>query len=111
MTGRDGQVLEERSNKGELSTLHGIIARDFPNMFWPGPLQGATTANQTFVLDMMTEHIAYVVSTAAQRAGSGSRPIIEPSAEAQEQWANVIMSRAAALAGMAGCTPGYVHPW
>ncbi|KAK5111189.1 hypothetical protein LTR85_012238 [Meristemomyces frigidus] len=107
VTGRDGQLLEERNDRGELSTLHGIASRDFPNMFWPGPLQGGATANQMFVLDELSTHISHVMAE-ARRKVSG-KPIIEPTEEAQEQWAMQIMAGAATFAAMNGCTPGYLN--
>jgi hypothetical protein len=34
---------------------------------------------------------------------------IEPTAEAEEEWAGQILYRAAAFAGVAGCTPSYIN--
>ncbi|KAI7006343.1 hypothetical protein KC355_g7798 [Hortaea werneckii] len=92
--GRNGQCLESLNDTGDLTTLHGIASHGFPNLFWPGPLQGGATANQSFVLDMMSAHIVYVMASARARVegeGGGRRPVIEPEVEAQEQWAMMIM--------------------
>jgi hypothetical protein len=43
--GRDGVVLEDRAAAGDLNTLHGTVSRDFPNMFWAGPLQAGVSPN------------------------------------------------------------------
>ncbi|KAK4541879.1 hypothetical protein LTR36_007243 [Oleoguttula mirabilis] len=107
VTGRDGQSMEERNDRGELSTLHGIASRDFPNMFWPGPIQGGATANQMFVLDTLSTHIAHVMAEASRKVNG--KPIIEPSEEAQEQWAMQILAGAASFAAMVGCTPGSLN--
>ncbi|TKA68288.1 hypothetical protein B0A55_04289 [Friedmanniomyces simplex] len=90
--GRDGISLESRSDAGELSTLHGAISRDFPNMFWP---------------DIMTTHVARIIGSAEQKVGG--RAIIEPTEQAVEDWAMQIAMGATALAGMAGCTPSYMN--
>lgn len=90
VTGRGGQSLEALNDTGDLSTLHGIASNKFPNMFFPGPLQAGVTANQSFVLDMMTSHITHVMAESTRRA-NGKRPIIEPTVEAQEHWAVQIM--------------------
>lgn len=43
VTGKAGVDMEEQTNKGELLTLHGVVARRFPNIFWTGPFQAGTT--------------------------------------------------------------------
>lgn len=48
--GRDGVSLEECNDKGEVSTLHGVVARGFPNMFWPG----MPRTNQSLFRETMT---------------------------------------------------------
>ncbi|GAB1741734.1 hypothetical protein NU219Hw_g7146t1 [Hortaea werneckii] len=109
--GRNGQDLESLNEAGDLTTLHGIASHGFPNLFWPGPLQGGATANQSFVLERLGAHIAYVMARAQARVeeGGGGRPVIEPEVEAQEQWAMRIMSKAASFAAIRGCTPGYLN--
>lgn len=88
--GRNGQCLESLNDTGDLTTLHGIASHGFPNLFWPGPLQGGATANQSFVLERMSAHIAYVMARATEKV-EGGRPVIEPEVEAQEEWAMRIM--------------------
>jgi cation diffusion facilitator CzcD-associated flavoprotein CzcO len=110
--GRDGLSLDEKIANGG-STLHGTLSRGFPNLFWPGPLQAGATGNQMFVLDQLATHIAYIVSESARRAAQEQKPAqkftIEPTAEAEEEWAMQILYRAAAFAGIAGCTPSYLN--
>ncbi|KAI7131812.1 hypothetical protein KC352_g31130, partial [Hortaea werneckii] len=108
VSGRNGQLLETLNDTGDLTTLHGVASRGFPNLFWPGPLQGGATANQSFVLERLSGHVAYVMARAAART-DGGRPVIEPGVEAQEEWAGLIMSKAASFAAMRGCTPGYYN--
>ena len=54
----------------------------------------------------MTTHAAYVICKALKK---GTNPVVEPSDEAQAQWAMQIAMGAATFAGMAGCTPGYLN--
>ncbi|KAK3645413.1 hypothetical protein LTR56_009140 [Elasticomyces elasticus] len=105
--GRRGISLEARNDAGELATLHGVLSQDFPNMFWPGPGQAGISPNQGFTLDTMTTHIAHIIHFAEQRVGG--KAIIEPTAKAVEDWGMRIAQGAIALAGMAGCTPGYLN--
>jgi len=86
-----------------------MCSRDFPNLFWPGPLQAAVGANQIFTLDTLTAHIAYIIAEATRMAGPGKKAVIEPTAEALEEWAMKIMANAATFAAMAGCTPSYLN--
>ncbi|KAI7284998.1 hypothetical protein KC345_g1996 [Hortaea werneckii] len=102
------KLLESLNDTGDLTTLHGVASHGFPNLFWPGPLQGGATANQSFVLERLSEHVAYVMARAAAKT-DGGRPVIEPGVEAQEEWAALIMSKAASFAAMRGCTPGYYN--
>lgn len=39
LTGRQGKRLEDKFQEQGVSTLHGVISRGFPGLFWPGPLQ------------------------------------------------------------------------
>lgn len=84
VTGKNGLDMDETASKGELLTLHGIMGKNFPNMFWTGPSQGGATANNTFTLDTMATQAAYIISQALK---DGKNPVIEPSDEAQGQWA------------------------
>jgi cation diffusion facilitator CzcD-associated flavoprotein CzcO len=108
--GRGGVSLDEKW-AANVSTLHGVIRRDFPNFFYPGPSQAGATANQVFILDNLSTHVAYIISESAKTQGPGpkDRITIEPTQEAEEEWAMQILSRAASFAGLAGCTPSYIN--
>jgi cation diffusion facilitator CzcD-associated flavoprotein CzcO len=110
--GRNGESLDQKFAKGAL-TLHGTVSHGFPNFFWPGPLQAGAGANQVFVVDQFATHIAYILSESMQRVAQeqqlGQKFTIEPTAEAEEEWSMQVLSRAANLAALAGCTPGYLN--
>lgn len=108
--GRNGTSLADKWHK-RLATLHGVVTRDFPNLFFPGPSQAAACANQMYVLDQLSTHVGYIVSQAVRQQGRGraNRVTIEPSAQAEEAWAMEIMARARAMGAIVACTPGYYN--
>lgn len=87
VTGRGGRSLEEKWESEGVSTLHGVSIRGFPNFFVPGPLQAGATANQMFVLDQLSLHVAYIVAEASRTAGAETdRITIEPTEQAEQDW-------------------------
>jgi cation diffusion facilitator CzcD-associated flavoprotein CzcO len=111
VTGRNGRSLDEKWNDG-IATLHGVFTHDFPNLFWQGPAQTGLTSNQTFLLDEMSTHVASIIVSATRKAVNAPEKAsfaIEPTDEAEKSWTHEILARAAASAGMAGCTPSYFN--
>jgi hypothetical protein len=89
-----------------LRTLHGWVSRGFPNLFHLGSTQNAVSVNFTHILEEQAEHIAAVVAE-AQRRGAG---VVEPTADAEEAWVEVIRTRAIDMqAFQSECTPGYYN--
>ncbi|KAF2170131.1 hypothetical protein M409DRAFT_51889 [Zasmidium cellare ATCC 36951] len=107
LTGRRGERLEEKVREKGVSSLHGVVSRGFPNMFWPGPFQTAASPNQMFLLETLSSHVAYIVAEASCR--TGGKAVVEPTAEAEEQWAARILEGAAVFSSVAGCTPSYIN--
>ncbi|KAK4504033.1 hypothetical protein PRZ48_004948 [Zasmidium cellare] len=107
LTGKGGRLLEDEVRENGVSTLHGVVSRGFPNLFWPGGLQAAASPNQMFLLETLSAHVAYMVSEATKR--TGGKAIVEPTAEAEEEWASRIMEGAAVFSSVAGCTPSYIN--
>jgi cation diffusion facilitator CzcD-associated flavoprotein CzcO len=107
--GRNGLSLDQKWTDG-VATLHGVCSHDFPNLFWPGPIQAGATANQIFVLDTLAEHVAFIIAAAEKRPGGKKKKmIIEPSKEAEEEWTMRIAQLALSSAPIIGCTPGYLN--
>lgn len=105
VTGRDGRTLLEAWSRGP-RTLHGFYTHGFPNLFHLGSLQNANSVNFVHILVEQANHIAAVI-TAAREAGAD---VIEPTADAEEQWCRTI--RETALNNQqfqADCTPGYYN--
>ena len=93
-----------------LSTLHGVVTRDFPNLFFPGPSQAGVAPNQQYVLDQLSIHVGYIISEAVKRAGLDQTKIsIEPTAEDEEAWTMEILKRTNRRPGIATCTPSYIN--
>lgn len=104
--GRD-QTLDQKWEKG-VGTLHGVVSNGFPNLFYPGPLQSGAAANQMFVLDQLSTHVAYILSEAIRKS-STEKITIEPTTEAEQEWSMRIMGQAGVFAAIAGCTPSYLN--
>ncbi|KAF7185996.1 FAD-binding monooxygenase ausC [Pseudocercospora fuligena] len=119
LVGRDGKTLEQHWEKEGLSTLHGVTTRVFPNLFWPGPFQVGASPVWTFGMDLLTKHIAYVVSRAHELKKASltsdsvdnpsKRVVIEPSEEAVQDWTMRCMDGVAGFAAVIGCTPSYFN--
>lgn len=125
LVGAEGQTLDEHYQEKGFSSLHGLATRGFPNLFFPGASQGGgklrksdfvsrksltdyrtASPNWTFLLDNAATHSAYIMAEAGKRA---RRPVVQPTAEAEEEWANQILAGAATFASIAGCTPSYFN--
>ncbi|KAL3434411.1 hypothetical protein BDV09DRAFT_204761 [Aspergillus tetrazonus] len=109
VSGRNGTTMEAKWANG-LATLHGVMTRDLPNLFFAGTSQAGACVNLVYSLDQNATHVAYILANAFDRRPSDSaRVIIEPTAEAEEAWAMQVLQRAAGFRGIAGCTPGYLN--
>jgi cyclohexanone monooxygenase len=101
--GRDGETLSSHFADG-LKTLHGFSSHGFPNFFMLGLSQNALKIN---IVDMLTEqagHIAWLID----QARTNSCLTIEPTAEAEAEWRQIIRDKSQRIRAFYGqCTPGY----
>jgi cyclohexanone monooxygenase len=103
--GRGGFSLSEKWKNG-ISSLYGMHTRGFPNCFIMGNAQIANTPNFTHMLDVMGNHVAYVVRACLDR---GARTV-EPSAEGERAWVDEVSSFESLRHKFDGeCTPGYYN--
>lgn len=120
VTGRSGLDMEHKWTVHGAGTLHGVVSRDFPNLFFPGPNQAGAAPNQSYTLNVLSTHVAYIISQTVKkgstaptaRNGNGDKQrkvTVEPSEEAEQAWASRIVSMARGMAALAGCTPGYIN--
>ena len=57
---------------------------------------------------MLAQHIAYIIATASNRKGD-EKIIIEPTAEAEDQWGSRVASMTMSGSAMIDRTPGYLN--
>ena len=106
--GREGISMSEAWARDGPSTLHGVLDRNFPNMFLSGPWQASTSPNFLFNDDALAKHSAYIWAE-AERKAAGKPFTVASTAAATEQWAMQVLMHAAPMAAIAGCTPGYFN--
>jgi cation diffusion facilitator CzcD-associated flavoprotein CzcO len=116
--GRHSISLDKKWTNGA-TTLHGMMSHDFPNFFWPGLNQAGSSPNFIFTIDGSAKHTAKILAHAAKTSGVQSQSktsgeyrlnfAVEPSAEAEEAWSQIIVSGAGAFAATASCTPSYFN--
>ncbi|KAK3385167.1 putative cyclohexanone monooxygenase [Podospora didyma] len=111
LTGTSGQTPDEAWEQREPnpgpSTLFGIHSRGFPNLFTIGPAQAGVTANWTHTAYIAGEHIADVVAALVR---DGTYEVVEPTAEAEEDWGKQVEAGAEMrLMFHKGCPPGYYN--
>lgn len=115
--GRNGVNLDDKWQNG-VTTLHGFMSHDFPNLTWPSFAQAGAVPNFTHCIEHSAEHIAAVLAQVVRRvpplpqadaAGYKYNFVIEPTAEAEEAWSQAIAAKAGVFAASAGCTPSYIN--
>ncbi|KAM3414449.1 hypothetical protein BST61_g9614 [Cercospora zeina] len=114
--GRQGRSLDAKWMAG-VTTLHGMMSHDFPNLCWPGLIQAGGTPNFTHCMDYSAQHVAGILSKAlaqTKNVPGNNSPykynfVMEATAEAEEQWSRIIASNAGVFAAAAGCTPSYIN--
>jgi cyclohexanone monooxygenase len=105
ITGRDGLSLYDYYQDG-FRTLHGHSSRGFPNWFYIGIGQNGLSVNMTAMFDDQARHIAYIIQQVKARGAVA----VEPTAEAEEAWVEVIRSVAILNRDFQNaCTPGYYN--
>ncbi|RMZ71756.1 Pentalenolactone D synthase [Pyrenophora seminiperda CCB06] len=112
LIGRAGRTLDEKfaaNTPPGPSTLFGIHTREFPNYFNIGPAQAGVTANQTHTIHIAAQHIAEVVRCVLDQR-HGAVQVIEPTAEAEEEWSKQIEQGAEMRLNFhKQCPPGYYN--
>lgn len=110
ITGRDGLSMEDKWEQGP-QTLHGVITRGFPNLLMSGYTQAGATVNIVHCMDILAKHASYMINSARKQLGVAQhqKVVIEPTEQAEEQWAMMVASNAFAYAAVPGCTPGAIR--
>lgn len=79
--GRDSVSIYDHWADGP-STFHGMMTRNFPNMFYTGYVQGGLNSTTTEQFGRQGYHIAHIISAAMKR----NAVVVEPSKEGQEEY-------------------------
>ena len=85
-------------------TFQGVMAHNFPNMFFTGYIQGGLNGTTTLQFGTQCQHAAYIVGEALKRGIAA----VEPTQEAQDAYIERFNEVALDLSAMlAECTPSY----
>jgi cyclohexanone monooxygenase len=103
--GRGGKSLSEAWVDGP-STLHGVLTRGFPNLLMISTVQGAQATNFLHSISEIATHVTWLI----QRCEEEGIATVEPTADAQDQWFELLFSQIWGVARYnASCTPGYLN--
>jgi hypothetical protein len=116
VTGRDGQPLHDKWFEEGISTLHGVMSSEVPNLFFSGPWQASTSENYPYMLDQLATHVASILSKVDKEVRSRSpgapgfpRFTVELKRIDEDAWALEVMLRARGLASGELCTLSYMN--
>ncbi len=105
LKGRDGRRLSEHWANG-MRTRHGIHVHGFPNAFIVQPTQGANLiSNVPHNLTESGKTIGQIIAH-AQEIGKQE---VEVTAEAEEEWVQLLLTGSGMMIGSLDCTPGYYN--
>lgn len=103
--GRDGMTLSQKWSEG-LRTYHGMQTNGFPNCFFLGFTQTATTVSVPHALNEQAKHVTYILDKAR---ADGARTV-EATLDAEEWWLAEMRDKARlGLKFYNDCTPGYYN--
>jgi cation diffusion facilitator CzcD-associated flavoprotein CzcO len=105
VTGRDGRTLSERWADG-MRTLHGIHVRGFPNLLFVQPTQGANLISNVphNIVDS-----ARTIAAVVRHVADGGFGTVEPTADAEAAWVELLLTGPGSMIGGPDCTPGYYN--
>jgi len=103
--GRGGKTLAEHWKNG-LRTLHGLYSHGFPNLFQIGFSQNGLVNNFVYMANEQGECLRDIL----RRAYREGAAVIEPTAEAESEWVDIIRAKAANNRDfVVNCTPSYYN--
>ncbi|MGC6499019.1 MAG: flavin-containing monooxygenase [Henriciella sp.] len=103
LVGRNGKMLSEHWAEG-LRTLHGLQMHGFPNAFMVQMNQGANMASN--IPHNIVDHAATMAQVISHAEANGFATV-EPTAEAEAKWVELILTNQGSIIGSADCTPGF----
>jgi len=105
LKGRDGKMLSEHWKDG-LRTLHGLHMHGFPNAFMVQMNQAANMVSN--IPHNIVDHADTVVQVVTHVEAQGFSEV-EPTAEAEAAWVDVILKAQGSMLSSGDCTPGYFN--
>ncbi len=103
--GRDGVSMTDAWADGP-ATLHGMLARGFPNLMIFDQLQGGIAINFAHLMTELANHAGWLITHCVKEGITE----FEPGTEAQEAWFQTLLGKLGAQAMFAAqCTPGYFN--
>jgi len=103
--GRDGLSIYDYWREG-FKTFQGMMAHNFPNMFFTGFTQAGTNASNSKTFVDQGFHIGYVASEALKRGAA----VVEPTQQAQDEYIRHLRSVAIDNSEFVNeCTPSYFN--
>lgn len=103
--GRNGVSLYDHWRDG-YSTLHGLMTRGFPNMYFTGYVQSALNASTTEQMNLHDLQIAHIIKELHARGLA----VAEPSQDAQDEWVKHVHETAYDASQFSReCTPSYFN--
>ena len=103
--GRGGRKLSDHWDEG-MRTLHGVQMHGFPNAFMVQPSQAANLISN--VPHNIVDH-ADTIAAVVSHAESEGFSAVEPTAEAEAAWVNLVLQNPGMMIGSTECTPGYYN--
>jgi len=104
MNGRDCVSMSYAWADG-MRTFDGFLSCGFPNCFHMGLTQTGLTANFTYMLDNQAQHVAQLITLVNRRNAKS----IEPTAEAEAEWVQLVNGPNMMTKYQDVCTPGYYN--
>ncbi len=103
--GRNGVSLYDDWADG-YKTLHGVVARGFPNLHFTGYVQGGLYATTVEQFNRQGHHIAWIIAEALKRGITA----VEPTQAAQDAWVELMAQSTAFNQYMQSeCPPSYLN--
>ena len=103
LKGRDGELLSAHWDDG-LRTLHGLHIHGFPNAFMVQMNQGANMVSN--IPHNIVDH-AQTISQIVRHAETNGFGTVEPTAEAEQAWVDLILKSDGSMISSPDCTPGF----
>lgn len=104
-TGEGGRTLTQHWADG-MRSLHGTHMHGFPNLFLIGMTQGANLISN--ITSNLTEAGTTIAAVIAHAEATGARRV-EVSAQAENDWVELVGGGGAGFLGNPDCTPGYYN--